>query len=257
MDYDWGIDDVEAKNAAARGLVLRERITEPSNFRAVSHLNGVADTPELRAAYNEALPRVTEFWTRLGSDERLYAKYKAMDPKRLNPEQARALQLALKNFVLSGAELQGQSKARFAQIQERLAALSQQFSEHVLDATDQWGLLVQAQELDGVPQEVLLATAQAAQARCHGRGRINVDPSGVSIADLENQALFQHQGAVAGKGFVTGAMGLAHFGTPAGGVGGVHASTSFRAASRAAISSSEATSVTAMTRPLSSAASPG
>ena len=42
----------------------------------VSHLNGVADTPELRAAYNEALPKVTDFWTRLGSDERLYAKYK-------------------------------------------------------------------------------------------------------------------------------------------------------------------------------------
>jgi Zn-dependent oligopeptidase len=47
---------------------------------AVSHLNSVADTPELRAAYNEALPRVTEFWTRLGADERLYAKYKAIDP---------------------------------------------------------------------------------------------------------------------------------------------------------------------------------
>ncbi|RYF44343.1 MAG: oligopeptidase A, partial [Comamonadaceae bacterium] len=42
---------------------------------AVSHLNSVADTPELRAAYNAALPRVTEFWTRLGADERLYAKY--------------------------------------------------------------------------------------------------------------------------------------------------------------------------------------
>ena len=46
---------------------------------AVSHLNSVADTPELRAAYNAALPRVTEFWTRLGSNEQLYAKYKAID----------------------------------------------------------------------------------------------------------------------------------------------------------------------------------
>ena len=35
---------------------------------AVSHLNSVADTPQLRAAYNAALPRVTEFWTRLSSD---------------------------------------------------------------------------------------------------------------------------------------------------------------------------------------------
>ena len=57
---------------------------------AVSHLNSVADTAELRAAYNAALPRVTEFWTRLGADERLYAKYKAIDVKSLNAEQRQA-----------------------------------------------------------------------------------------------------------------------------------------------------------------------
>ena len=51
---------------------------------AISHLHSVADTPELRAAYTEALPRVTEFWTRLGSDERLYAKYKAISFSSLN-----------------------------------------------------------------------------------------------------------------------------------------------------------------------------
>jgi oligopeptidase A len=48
---------------------------------AVAHLNSVADTPELRAAFNAVLPKVTEFWTRLGADERLFAKYKAIDPK--------------------------------------------------------------------------------------------------------------------------------------------------------------------------------
>src|SRR5690606_1543567 len=47
-------------------------------WSAINHLNSVADTPELRAAYNEALPKVTEFWTNLGADERLYAKYKAI-----------------------------------------------------------------------------------------------------------------------------------------------------------------------------------
>ncbi len=41
---------------------------------AINHLNNVADTAELRAAYNAALPLVTEFWTRLGADERQYAK---------------------------------------------------------------------------------------------------------------------------------------------------------------------------------------
>ena len=131
---------------------------------AVSHLNSVADTPELRAAYNAALPRVTEFWTRLGADERLYAKYKAIDPATLTPEQRQAHKNAVRNFVLSGAELTGAAKERFAQIQERQAELSQKFSENALDATDAFAYYASAEELDGVPADVQQTALAAAQA---------------------------------------------------------------------------------------------
>lgn len=131
---------------------------------AVNHLNSVADTPELRAAYNAALPRVTEFWTRLGADERLYARYKAMNVESLNTEQARAHHNAMRGFVLGGAELQGPAKARFAQIQERQAELSQQFSEHALDATDAYSHLATEADLAGVPADVVQAARAAAQA---------------------------------------------------------------------------------------------
>lgn len=131
---------------------------------AVSHLNGVADTPELRAAYNDALPKVTEFWTRLGADERLYAKYKAIDPSTLDDAQRQALKNAMRNFVLSGAELQGEAKERFARIQERQAELSQKFSENALDATDAWSHYASAGELQGVPDDVVQAAQAAAQA---------------------------------------------------------------------------------------------
>lgn len=131
---------------------------------AVSHLNSVADTPELRAAYNEALPRVTEFWTRLGADERLYAKYKAINPATLDAEQRQALRNALRNFVLGGAELAGTARERYARIQERQAELSQKFSENTLDATDAWACYASAAELAGVPADVLESTRAAAEA---------------------------------------------------------------------------------------------
>jgi oligopeptidase A len=134
---------------------------------AVSHLNAVADTPELRAAYNAALPRITEFFTRLGADERLYAKYKAIDPASLNAEQAQAHRNAIRNFVLGGAELQGTARERFAAIQERQAALSQQFSENTLDATDAFAYYATQDELDGVPDDVVQAARAAAQADGH------------------------------------------------------------------------------------------
>ncbi|MEX8194205.1 M3 family metallopeptidase [Comamonas guangdongensis] len=133
-------------------------------WAAVNHLNSVADTPELRAAYNEALPKVTEFWTNLGADERLYAKYKAIDPAGLNQEQRAAWDHAMRGFVLSGAELQGAAKERFAQIQARSAELAQKFSENALDATDAFAYYATAQELDGVPADVVAAARSAAEA---------------------------------------------------------------------------------------------
>lgn len=133
-------------------------------WSAINHLNSVADTPELRAAYNEALPKVTEFWTNLGADERLYAKYKAIDPASLNKEQRAAWDHAMRGFVLSGAELQGAAKERFAQIQARSAELAQKFSENALDATDAFAYYARIDELDGVPADVIAAAKAGAEA---------------------------------------------------------------------------------------------
>ena len=130
----------------------------------VSHLNSVADTSELRAAYNAALPRVTEFWARLGADERLYAKYKAIDVATLNADQRQAHKNAIRNFVLSGAELTGAAKERFAKIQERQAELSQKFSENALDATDAFAYYASADEVAGIPEDVLHTAREQAEA---------------------------------------------------------------------------------------------
>ena len=133
-------------------------------WSAVSHLNGVADTPELRAAYNAALPTITEFYTRLGADEALYAKYKAIDVSTLNAEQLQAHKNAMRNFVLSGAELEGRAKERFAKIQERQAELEQKFSENALDSTDAFAHYAKVEELSGVPADVIQTALEQAKA---------------------------------------------------------------------------------------------
>jgi oligopeptidase A len=52
--------------------VATERLSRA--WGAVRHLNAVLDTPALRATYTENLPRIIEFHTRLGADERLFAQ---------------------------------------------------------------------------------------------------------------------------------------------------------------------------------------
>ena len=169
MQADAALEKVTATNFPAEWSAIAAALDAPTErlgraWGAVSHLNSVADTPELRAAYNAALPKVTEFWTRLGADERLYAKYKTIAPASLNAEQRQAHKNAMRNFVLSGAELNGAAKERFSAIQERQAELSQKFSENALDATDAFAYYATVDELAGVPADVVQSARDQAQA---------------------------------------------------------------------------------------------
>ncbi len=132
----------------------------------VSHLHSVLDSPELREAYNSRLPAVTEYWADLGQDERLYARYKAIDASgaELSTERRRVLDNELRDFRLGGAELASEPKARFKAIQEELAALAAHFEENLLDATNAWSKVVQREDLPGVPEDSLAMFEDAARA---------------------------------------------------------------------------------------------
>jgi oligopeptidase A len=143
--------------------VATERLSRA--WGAVGHLNHVASTPELRAAHAENLAKVTEYFTRQGSDERLYAKYQAVAAAGagLSAPRRHALTHWLRDFKLGGADLKGDAKARFAAIQDRMAELSQAYSNHVLDATDAFAYYAREEELAGVPADVLAGMRAAAE----------------------------------------------------------------------------------------------
>ncbi len=149
------------KKLSATLDVQTERLSRA--WGAVGHLNAVVDTPELRAAYNEKLASVSEFYTALGSDERLFAKYKAISLDSLNKEQKKAHSNALRSFKLGGAELKGATKERFAAIQTRLSELSQKFSENTLDSTEAFAYFASESELDGLPDDVKSTAKQLAE----------------------------------------------------------------------------------------------
>ncbi len=134
----------------------------------VAHLQAVADTPELREAYNANLPKISRFGSAMAQNPALYAQYKALAaaPEAAGFDEARrrVLDNALRDFRLGGAELAEADKARFAQIQQELSALSAKFSQNVLDATDAFALYVEDEAgLAGLPADVLANARAAAQ----------------------------------------------------------------------------------------------
>lgn len=144
--------------------------TEPL-WRAWSiagHLNAVVDTPALREAYNLCLPKVTELSTWIGLHKGLYAQYKRLHDSTQfsswSSVRQRIVELALRDFRLSGVELEGIAREQYAEISEQQAQISQKFSENVLDSMDKWTLHIEdGSRLEGLPDDVRAAASARAQ----------------------------------------------------------------------------------------------
>ncbi|WP_114418715.1 oligopeptidase A [Marinospirillum perlucidum] len=135
----------------------------------VSHLNSVKNSPELRAAYEKCLPKLSEFSTWFSQHPGLYQLYKQLDEQTREPltqAQKKMLENSLRDFRLSGIELPKEDQERFAEIQKRLSELSNQFSNNLLDATQNWSKLVTDEaELAGLPQTAKDSAAAEAKAK--------------------------------------------------------------------------------------------
>ena len=134
----------------------------------VSHLQAVVNTPALREAYNDNLPKVTRFGAALCQYLALFAQYRALadSPAFATYDGARrkVVENALRDFHLGGAELGETEKARFAEIQETLSSLSARFSQNVLDATDAYALYLHEEaELAGLPADTVAMCRAAAE----------------------------------------------------------------------------------------------
>jgi oligopeptidase A len=135
----------------------------------VGHLNAVMNSPELREVYNATLPKITQYYAELGQNLALFEKFKALrnSPvfESLSAARKKIIENELRDFRLGGAELPDDKKARYLEIQERLSELSSRFSDNLLDATNDFTLVIENKnELSGLPEDVLQAAAEAAQA---------------------------------------------------------------------------------------------
>ena len=135
-------------------------------WSVVGHLNAVVNSPELRDVYNAMLSQITEFSTWVGLHAGLYQQYQRLHQtstfKTWSSARKRVIELALRDFKLSGVELQGQARTRYAEVSDQQSQVSQKFADNVLDATDAWSLVIDdIKRLDGVPEDVIASLKEA------------------------------------------------------------------------------------------------
>jgi oligopeptidase A len=128
-------------------------------FSPISHLNAVANSAQMREAYNECVPLLTEYSSELGQNAALQAGYAHVlktESDTLDPSQRKLLENALRDFRLAGVDLPPDQKTRYREVAQRLAQLATKFSENVLDAGRAYARSVtNSAELAGLPSNAI------------------------------------------------------------------------------------------------------
>jgi oligopeptidase A len=159
--YTW-------ENLVAPLEAMDDRISRA--WSPVSHMNSVVNTDELRAVYNECLPLLSEYGTELGQHEGLYRAYRQIadgdEYQRLDTAQRKVIDNALRDFRLSGIELEQAARDRYKTIMQELSRLTSKYSDNVLDATNAWHRQVtDAALLAGLPESARALARQTAEQR--------------------------------------------------------------------------------------------
>jgi len=134
----------------------------------VSHMNSVVNSDELRKAYNACLPMLSEFGTELGQNEDLYRAYKQLAESEayqsLDTAQKKVIDNAVRDFRLSGVELNQADRDEYKNITQKLTELSAKFEENLMDATHGWKKHITDKELlSGLPESTIAMAEQFAK----------------------------------------------------------------------------------------------
>ena len=167
------VDAVKSAEPTYDGtLDALERATETIEFAmgVVDHLESVATTDALRAAYNEARPKVSAFFSSLSMDEVLFNAIKRFsetaEAQSLSATQARFLKKTLTDFRRNGVELPADKKKQMAAVDVELSELTTKFSQNTLDETNAFQLIITEEDkLSGLPDSAIAAAKDSAEKK--------------------------------------------------------------------------------------------
>jgi oligopeptidase A len=175
-DAQAAVDAVAARPLSAltyeNTFLALEHATEQLNlaWSKVTHLQSVADSPALRESHNALLPKVSAFYAKIPLNAGLWARLKmyaaGSNAEKLRGVHRRFFEESMADFRQQGADLPENQQLRLEALQGELAQATEKYSEHVLDATNAWQLVVEDEaRLAGLPAHAKAAARRSAEAK--------------------------------------------------------------------------------------------
>jgi oligopeptidase A len=162
----------ESERTFENTMLALEKATENLDYAlsVVRHLESVATTPELRAAWNVAEPLASAFYSQIPLNAGLWRQLKTFaetpEAKALTGTKRRFVDKTLDSFRRYGAELDPAGKKRLEEIDVELSKVTTKFSENVVDSTNSFEYFITDEAgLAGLPPSAIAAARQNAEAK--------------------------------------------------------------------------------------------
>ena len=158
--------------------LMEDRLSKA--WSPVRHLNSVKSSDSLREAYNNCLPLLSEYSTKISQNRPLFDRITeiANSPgfSDLDESQQKTIQDSLKHFHLGGVDLEGEDRQRYQQLQKQLSEIQSSYENNLLDANQSWQSLINDKtRLAGLPDYAVSMLKQLAEQKDLADYRITLD----------------------------------------------------------------------------------
>ena len=208
IDYLLATNRAEIKNILEintpnweNTIIALEELTDKLDrvWSMIQHLHAVAENDALRKVYYRCLPKIADYNSELGQNKKLFKAYQRISEspkfKHLSSSQKKVISNEIRDFSLAGIGLPPEKQKLYRGLQKKLAQLSTQFEENLLDSTDSWHELVtETDKLRGLTDNALAQASKAAEENGQKGWRLTLKfPSYIAVMQYAEDATLRRK----------------------------------------------------------------
>ena len=151
------IENKTYKNFVSPFQEIGERINE--FITPIFHIDSVKNSEITSKVYEDCLPIISKYESEVSQNEYIYSALKYIlsnESSTLNSIQKKVLENEIRDFELSGCNLEKDKKQRLEELDLQLSELSHKFSQNLLKATNAYSLIIENfEDIKEIPESDL------------------------------------------------------------------------------------------------------
>jgi peptidyl-dipeptidase Dcp len=133
------------------------------------NLSGSTSNEEIQNIEKDISPILSQHYDSISLNPKIFKKIKYLwdniDSLNLSIEERKILEEKYKNFIRNGALLEGDDKEKYSSINQEISKLSVEFSQNLLAETNNFEIILNEEDLDGLPDDIIALAKEEADKK--------------------------------------------------------------------------------------------